>query len=72
MYEDDQALAFRDIAPQAPTHILVIPKVKGRLSRLINADKDDKAILGHLMYISALVARQEKLEEGWRLVVNNG
>ncbi|MEW5306691.1 MAG: hypothetical protein WDW36_009140 [Sanguina aurantia] len=72
IYEDDQALAFRDITPQTPVHFLVIPKVRGNLSRLSKATEADKALLGHLMYVAQLVAKQENLEAGFRVVVNDG
>lgn len=60
VYEDDLALAFRDVSPQAPTHILVIPKNRGRLSQLSLATEEDKDLVGHLflvagMYIKALL-----------------
>lgn len=58
IYEDDQCLAFRDIAPQAPVHFLVIPKNKGGLARLSNAVESDKALLGHLMFTAQQVAKQ--------------
>lgn len=71
VYEDERALAFRDINPQAPTHILVIPKkaIKG----VSAAVSEDEAQLGHLFVVAAEVARREGLdEEGYRLVVNDG
>jgi len=55
IYEDDTSLAFRDISPQAPVHFLVIPKVRGRLSRLCRATEEDESILGHLMVVSLLL-----------------
>lgn len=72
IYEDDQALAFRDIGPQAPTHFLVIPKQRAGLTRLSKATEAHKAILGHLLYVAKLVAKQEKLGEGFRVVINDG
>ena len=62
VYEDDAALAFRDISPQAPVHILVIPKA--RIPQLSKATDDDAAILGHLLNVARKVADQEKLEKG--------
>lgn len=50
VYEDDIALAFRDISPAAPTHVILIPKVKGRLTQLQHATAEDKATLGHLLW----------------------
>ncbi|KAG6516411.1 hypothetical protein ZIOFF_026870 [Zingiber officinale] len=72
VYEDDKALAFRDITPQAPTHILIIPKVKDGLTGLSKAEERHIEILGHLLYIAKVVAKQEGLEEGFRIVINDG
>ena len=72
VYEDDQVLAFRDVSPQAPTHILLIPKVRGHLTGLGMAREGDKALLGHLMWAAAQIANQQNLNDGWRLVVNSG
>ena len=72
IYEDSLALAFRDINPQAKTHFLVIPKIRAGLTRLSKSTEDHKALLGHLMYTAALVAKQEKLDAGYRVVVNDG
>ncbi|GFP83873.1 14 kDa zinc-binding protein, partial [Phtheirospermum japonicum] len=66
-----QVLAFRDIEPQAPTHILIIPKVKDRLTGISNAEVKHCEILGHL-YTAKLVAKQEVLDDGFRLVINDG
>ncbi|MEO0600002.1 MAG: histidine triad nucleotide-binding protein [Myxococcota bacterium] len=71
VYEDDRALAFRDIAPQAPTHILVIPKKP--VVNVASAADEDEALLGHLLMVVRNVARQEGLAEGgYRVVANNG
>ena len=70
VYEDDQALAFRDVAPQAPTHILVIPKL--RISMLEHMQPDDKQLVGHCMWVASQVAAQQNLTEGYRVVINNG
>ena len=70
VYEDDLALAFRDISPQAPVHILVIPKKP--LPQLVNAESDDHALMGHLLLTVKRVAKQEGLENGYRVVINNG
>jgi histidine triad (HIT) family protein len=69
VYEDDRALAFRDIAPQAPTHVLVIPRKP--IARLSEADEDDTELLGHLLGVARRVAKQEGLSD-FRLVVNDG
>ncbi|XP_064970677.1 14 kDa zinc-binding protein-like isoform X3 [Musa acuminata AAA Group] len=67
-----RVLAFRDIAPQAPTHILIIPKVKDGLSGLSKAEERHVEILGYLLYIAKLVAKQEGLGDGFRIVINDG
>jgi histidine triad (HIT) family protein len=69
VYEDDRALAFRDLTPQAPTHILVIPRKP--IDRLSAAGEDDASLLGHLMLVARRVAADAGLED-FRLVVNNG
>jgi histidine triad (HIT) family protein len=70
VYEDDLAIAFRDITPQAPTHILVIPKQP--IPRLSEAENTDQALLGHLLLTVQKVAQQEELANGYRVVINNG
>lgn len=71
VYEDDRCLAFRDIEPQAPTHVLVIPKAE--IPRLGDASPDQKELLGHLMWAAGEVARLEGLiDSGFRTVVNHG
>ena len=70
VYEDDRALAFRDIAPQAPIHILIIPKKPiDMIEHLEDADAD---LAGHLVMVAKKVAAQEGLTSGYRLVFNNG
>ncbi len=70
VYEDDICLAFRDINPQAPTHILLIPKKEIRSMNDIDKGQDQE-ILGHLMVMAHQIAKDEGLgEEGYRLVVN--
>ncbi len=70
VYEDDLALAFKDISPQAPVHLLVIPKQP--LPRLSEATAADQALLGHLLRVVQQVAAQAGLEAGYRVVINNG
>ena len=70
VYEDDLCLAFRDINPQAPMHILIIPKKP--IPMLVEADAGDQAILGHLLLKAGEIAKQEGYGEAFRLVVNNG
>lgn len=69
LYEDDQCVAFRDVAPQAPTHILVIPRKP--IARLSDAEESDGPLLGHLMLIASKVAKAEGLSDA-RLVINDG
>ncbi|GBE62590.1 kinase c inhibitor [Babesia ovata] len=71
VYEDDKILAFRDINPVAPVHILVIPKVRDRLSRLSRATDEHADILGHMMVKVAHIVRENNVGD-FRLVVNNG
>jgi histidine triad (HIT) family protein len=71
VYEDDQVLAFRDIQPQAPSHLLVIPRA--HVASLDAADEGDEALLGRLMLACRTVARAEGLAEGgYRVVTNIG
>jgi histidine triad (HIT) family protein len=71
VHEDEDCLAFRDIAPQAPVHILLIPKKP--LPRLGAAGLDDQALLGHLLLVAGDIARRENLApSGFRLVINHG
>ncbi len=70
VYEDDVCLAFRDINPQAPTHVLLIPKQP--IPKLSDATSGDRELLGHLLLTAAKVAADLGLEDGFRLVVNNG
>lgn len=71
VYEDEQCVAFRDISPQAPVHILVIPRKP--IPRVALAGEEDEAVLGHLLWVASQVARSEGVaEDGFRLVINNG
>jgi histidine triad (HIT) family protein len=71
VYEDDLVLAFRDITPQAPTHVLIVPKQP--IARISEAGSGDQALLGHLLLKAAEVADKVGLKEGgYRLVINNG
>ena len=71
VYEDDKALAFRDIAPQAPVHVLVIPKK--HVSGWYDAKDEDDALLAHLMRVAAKVAELEGIvDSGFRVVSNCG
>lgn len=71
VYEDDLCLAFRDISPQAPIHILVIPRRV--IPRVGQATAGDESLLGHLLLTAAKVALSEGIAEtGYRLVINHG
>jgi histidine triad (HIT) family protein len=70
IYEDDLVLAVRDINPQAPTHVLIVPKKP--IPRLSEAMSEDHKVLGHLLLKAAEVAKKLDLKGGYRLVINNG
>jgi histidine triad (HIT) family protein len=70
VYEDDSVLAFRDIKPQAPTHILIVPKKL--IPRIAEAKAEDQKLLGLLLLKAAEVAKKLNLKNGYRLVINNG
>ncbi len=70
VYEDELCLAFRDVAPKAPVHILVIPKKP--IPYLSAAQAEDKALLGHLLLTVSEIAKEQSLEEGYRVVINTG
>ncbi|HSI82574.1 MAG TPA: histidine triad nucleotide-binding protein [Candidatus Methylacidiphilales bacterium] len=71
LFEDDRALAFRDIGPQAPTHFLVVPKKV--IPRLAEASAEDEALLGHLLLTAAKVAKEQGIaDSGFRITANNG
>lgn len=69
VYEDDRVLAFRDIAPQAPVHILIVPKQP--IPTLNDATDEDRELLGHILLTAQRLARQENIaDRGYRLVIN--
>jgi histidine triad (HIT) family protein len=68
--EDDQAVAFRDINSQAPTHILIIPKK--HIPTLAEASEQEGDLLGHLLLMARQVAEDQNLTDGYRVVINNG
>jgi histidine triad (HIT) family protein len=70
MYEDERVLAFPDLNPQAPTHVLVIPKQ--HIASHADAVAGDADLLGHMLWAVGEVARSRKLERGYRLVINTG
>ncbi len=69
-YEDDEMLAFEDVNPQAPTHILIIPKK--HIEQLSDISEADAELMGKLMVIARKLAAKKKLDKGYRVVVNNG
>ncbi len=70
VYEDELCVAFRDVNPAAPVHILLVPRKP--ISRLDSADPEDQALLGHLMLAAPKIASAEGFGDAFRLVVNNG
>ncbi len=70
VYEDDLCLAFKDINPQAPVHLLIIPKKA--IANLTEAETEDQSLLGHLLLTAKHLAQNLGLEKGFRLVINNG
>jgi histidine triad (HIT) family protein len=71
VHEDERCLVFRDITPQAPHHLLIIPKAP--IAKLADAEPEQKALLGHLLWVAGEVARREGFaDRGFRTVINNG
>ncbi len=71
VYQDEQVVAFRDIAPKAPVHVLVVPR--RHIPSLAHVTAEDEGVLGHMMYVARQVAEQEGvLESGFRTIVNTG
>ena len=70
VYEDGQILAFRDIAPQAPTHILVIPKA--HIAYVAEITEENAAVVAHIFQMIPRIAKEEGLENGYRVVSNCG
>jgi len=70
IHQDDKCVAFNDVAPQAPVHFLVIPRK--RISMIEKAEDNDGDLLGHLMLTARKVAKEQGLEKGYRIVINNG
>jgi histidine triad (HIT) family protein len=68
VYEDDQCLAFRDVNPQAPVHVLIIPKKV--VPTHADLKEEDKAMMGHLHVVAARLAKKLGIQEGYRLVLN--
>ena len=70
LYEDDQCICIKDISPKAPTHVLLIPRKP--IPRLVDANSEDQALLGHLMVTAGKIAQQLGVGDAFRLIVNNG
>ncbi|MEP6603331.1 MAG: histidine triad nucleotide-binding protein [Spartobacteria bacterium] len=70
IWEDDDAMAFHDVDPQAPVHVLIVPKKV--IPRLAEASPNDQAVLGKLLLVAADIAKQLELTSGYRVVINNG
>ena len=70
VYEDDQVLAFHDIAPQSPVHFMIIPKK--HLPSLAEAGPADEPVLGHILALSARLAREQGSTDGFRTIINTG
>ena len=70
LYEDDLCVVIRDIHPQAPTHVLIIPRKP--IPKLADAALEDQALLGHLLLVAGKVAEQLGVDDAFRLVINNG
>jgi len=70
IFEDELSIVIKDISPQAPTHLLIIPKKV--IPKLSDSTEDDKEVLGHLMLVAGKIADQLGLDETFRLVINNG
>ncbi|XP_059155728.1 adenosine 5'-monophosphoramidase HINT1-like isoform X1 [Physella acuta] len=70
LYEDEQCVAFNDIAPQAPVHFLVVPKKQ--IVKLSDAQDSDEQLLGHLLIVARKVAKDKGLNNGYRVVINDG
>lgn len=70
VFEDDRAFAFEDIRPEAPTHVLVVPKK--HIRGLKEAEPEDEAIVGHCHLVAAQIARERNIEDGYRTVLNVG
>eukprot|EP01121_Diplochlamys_sp_Union-15-3_P013574 TRINITY_DN4234_c0_g1_i1.p1 TRINITY_DN4234_c0_g1~~TRINITY_DN4234_c0_g1_i1.p1 ORF type:complete len:136 (-),score=35.74 TRINITY_DN4234_c0_g1_i1:49-423(-) len=70
LYEDDRCIVIKDVNPQAPVHFLVIPREP--ITQLSKTEEKHEALLGHLLFVASKVAREQKLDEGFRVVINDG
>ena len=69
-HEDEHCVVLHDIQPQAPVHLLIVPKKL--IPRITDATPADEPVLGHLIYVANLLAKKLQLADGFRLVINNG
>ena len=70
VYEDDLCVAFKDIHPQAPVHLLIVPKKE--IPRLADAGSGDQALLGHLLLAAGKIARELGVDDAFRIMISNG
>ena len=70
VYEDDRCLAFRDVSPQAPVHILIIPKEE--IVSLAHTSDSHESLLGHLLLVTRQLAAEQGLDDGFRTIINTG
>ena len=70
LYEDDQCIAIHDVNPQAPIHVLIIPKEP--IAMLKDIQESHAPLMGHLMHVANQVAKQLEVEDNYRIVINNG
>ena len=70
VFEDEHCICINDIQPQAPIHLLIVPKK--HIDMIANAQIEDASLLGHLMLVAGRVAKQLGVEDGFRLIINNG
>lgn len=70
VFEDETVLAFEDLHPQSPVHVLIVPRK--HIPSLKEAAPEDEALLGHLLSVAAQLARERNIEKGYRTVINNG
>jgi histidine triad (HIT) family protein len=70
VYEDDLAIAFKDIHPQAPVHLLIVPKKE--FKNLQNLPKEDLGLISHIVMVAQKLAKEYKIEDNYRFLTNNG
>ena len=70
VYQDEFGYAFADLNPMAPVHVLIVPR--RHISSMADVNQDDRALLGHLLWAAAEIARTKHLDDGYRIVVNTG